>query len=318
MAKLTLTELLQKDELDLRQELSERPDSRIWYLVEKELGGAYVIGTLASGGGAAGSSVMDVRSISNKSVDADKTKLRLEKFIAGFNLYDRLAKLGESEIETRYSDSVRHEMEREQQEYITKRRLKADFPYWLKMATWNLEEGAALIHGLEPRTIKPSLRDPTRERFPILKSWLECREHAFRALRAGQLKDNSKPVEFLTWAEPLGYSIPVGLQALFERIEVAERISSEIQPVSATTLKKLKRSDALSPLITRAIKECESHETSAVWNRMCEYARNKETPLYGITEEGLQYYNQSDEPRTFSKKALLRRLKRIISPDKSR
>ena len=51
MAKLTLTELLQKDELDLRQELSERPDSRIWYLVEKELGGAYVIGTLASGGG---------------------------------------------------------------------------------------------------------------------------------------------------------------------------------------------------------------------------------------------------------------------------
>lgn len=188
-----------------------------------------MIGTLASGGGAAGSSVMDVRSISNKSVDADKTKLRLEKFIAGFNLYDRLAKLGESEIETRYSDSVRHEMEREQQEYITKRRLKADFSYWLKMATWNLEEGAALIHGLEPRTIKPSNRDSTREPFPILKSWLECREHAFRALRAGQLKDNSKPVEFLTWARSLDYPIPEGLQGFLGRGElVAKRAKDEL------------------------------------------------------------------------------------------
>ena len=120
MAKLTLTELRQKGELDVRQELIKRPDSRIWYLVEKELGGAYVIGTLASGGGAVGSRVMDARSIPDKSVDADKTELRFEKFIAGFNLYDRLAKLGEPEIETKYSDSVRHEMERKQQEYISK------------------------------------------------------------------------------------------------------------------------------------------------------------------------------------------------------
>jgi hypothetical protein len=119
----------------------------------------------------------------------------------------------------------RLEIENRQQEYITKFRYEADFPYWLKMATWTFEEGAKLIHGLEPRTIKPPYPDSTREVFPTIKSWLECREHAWRAVRAGLLKGNSKPVDFLIWAESLGYPIPEGLQGLFEKNEAKTKPS---------------------------------------------------------------------------------------------
>ena len=109
----------------------------------------------------------------------------------------------------------RLEMERQQQAYITKWRYEADFSYWLKMATWTWDEGAALIHGLEPRRIKLPYPDSTKELIPIVQSWVECWEHAHRALRAGKLKQFSKPVEFLRWAESLGYPIPEGLQGLF-------------------------------------------------------------------------------------------------------
>ena len=111
----------------------------------------------------------------------------------------------------------RFEIERQQQAYI--RRYEADFPYWLKMATWRWDEGAALIHGLEPRRIKLPYPDSAKELFPIIKSWVECREHAFCALRAGQLKESSKPVEFLRWAESLGYPIPEGLQGFYKACE---------------------------------------------------------------------------------------------------
>jgi hypothetical protein len=88
-----------------------------------------------------GSGAMGSRSNPAKSVDADAIKLQHLKFIEGFVCYDKLAKLGEQEIEIKYSDLARLEIEREQEAYITKRRLHADFLYWLKMATWNLEEG---------------------------------------------------------------------------------------------------------------------------------------------------------------------------------
>ncbi len=111
----------------------------------------------------------------------------------------------------------RFEIERQQQAYI--RRYEADFPYWLKMATWRWDEGAALIHGLEPRRIKLPYPDSTKEFFPIIKSCVECREHAVCALRAGQLRESSKPVEFLRWAESLGYPIPEGLQGFYKACE---------------------------------------------------------------------------------------------------
>lgn len=110
--------------------------------------------------------------------------------------------------------SYRVEMQRQQQAYINKWRYEADFSYWLKMATWRWDEGAALIHGLEPRRIKLPYPDSTRELFPIIKSWLECREHAFHALRAGELKEFTRPVEFLKWARSRGCPIPEGLKGL--------------------------------------------------------------------------------------------------------
>ena len=209
----------------------------------------------------------------------------------------------------------RLEMERQQQAYITKWRYEADFSYWLKMATWTSDEGAALIHGLDPRRIKIPYPDSTRELFPIIKSWLECRKHAVCALRAGQLRESSKPVEFLRWAESLGYPISEGLQGLFGESEAKTKLAINVTlPVSAVTLKKPKRTDVLSPLITRAIKECGSDEISAVWNTLCDYARNKVTPLYGIVPEGLQYDNQNEDPKTFNKRALGERLKRLKTP----
>jgi hypothetical protein len=315
MSKIILTQLLEKGELDVRQERLKRPDTRIWRIVAKELGGAYPLSPINLGG-----MMMGLSSIPEKSIDAYLVSLKKEKIVEGLLRYDKLAKLGEAAIENKYKDLVRLEIEHQQQAYITQCRLEADFPYWLKMPFWTYLEGAALIHGLQPKEEeKIHYHDLTREFFPIIKSWRECREHALRALQAGQLKYNSKPIEFLTWANSLGYPIPEGLQGLFGGSEeLTKRVNNESQPVSVITLEKPKRTDALSPLITRAIKECDSYESSAVWNKMCEYARNKVTPLYGIVEEGLQYNNQSDEPKTFNKIALRKRLKRINSPDKSR
>jgi len=308
MSKYTLTELLERGELDVREERIKRPNLTIWNLIQNELGGAYVL-SLATGGGAG----MGVARVIERTPAAEDIWIR--KVIEGFQRYDELEKLSETEIKSKLTVLFRLEIENRQQEYITKFRYEADFPYWLKMATWTLEEGAALIHGLEPRTIKPSNRDSTRERFPILKSWLECREHAWRAVRAGLLKGNSKPVDFLIWAESLGYPIPEGLQGHFGGSEaITKRVNNESQPVSAIALKKPKRADVLSPLINRAIKECCSDEISDVWNTLRDYANAKVSPLYGIVEEGLQYRNQKDETKYLSKKALGARLKRLKTP----
>lgn len=310
MSKNSMTESLEKREVDVVKERIKRPDKRIWYIVEKEVGAAYVLASLASGGIA-----LPARSIEGKSINDDAIRLKREKFIAGFKRYDKLAKLGEAAIENKYKDLVRLEIEHQQQAYITQWRLEADFPYWLKMPFWTYLEGAALIHGLQPKEEKIHYHDLTRELFPIIKSWRECREHALRALQAGQLKYNSKPIEFLTWAKSLGYPIAEGLQGLFGGSEeLTKRVNNESQPISVITLKKPKRTDALYPLITRAIKECNSYESSAVWNKMCDYARNKVTPFYGIAEEGLQYNNQKDQPRYFNKGALRERLKRLKTP----
>lgn len=212
MSKDTLTQLLEKNQLDVRQERIKRPNLTIWNLIQNELGGAYVL-SLATGGGAG----MGVARVIQRTPAAEDIWIR--KIIEGFQRYDELEKLSETEIKSKLTVLFRLEIEREQQAYIAKLRLKADFPYWLKMATWTWEEGAALIHGLEPRTVKPANRDSTREVFPTIKSWLESRDHALRAIRAGQLKYYSKPIEFLKWAESLGYPIPGGLQVLFAKNE---------------------------------------------------------------------------------------------------
>lgn len=311
MSKYTLTELLERGELDVRQELIKRPNPAIWDIILKELGGAYVLAPVNSGG-----MMLGVSSILEKSIDdADAVRLNKEKIIEGFQLYDKLEKLSETKIKSRLAALVRLEIAKQQQEYINKSRYKADFPYWLKMATWGWDEGAALIHGLEPRTIKPPYPDSNRELFPIIKSWLECREHATRALNAGQLRGYSKPVEFLRWAESIGYPIPKSLKGHFGGSEaITRRVNNESQPVSAIALKKPKRADVLSPLINRAIKECCSDEISDVWNTLRDYANAKVSPLYGIVEEGLQYRNQKDETKYLSKKALGARLKRLKTP----
>jgi hypothetical protein len=308
MSKYTLTELLERGELDVREERIKRPNLTIWNLIQNELGGAYVL-SLATGGGAG----MGVARVIERTPAAEDIWIR--KIIEGFQRYDELEKLSETKIKSRLAALVRLEIAKQQQEYINKSRYKADFPYWLKMATWGWDEGAALIHGLEPRTIKPPYPDSNRELFPIIKSWLECREHATRALNAGQLRGYSKPVEFLRWAESIGYPIPKSLKGHFGGSEaITKRVNNESQPVSAIALKKPKRADVLSPLINRAIKECCSDEISDVWNTLRDYANAKVSPLYGIVEEGLQYRNQKDETKYLSKKALGARLKRLKTP----
>ena len=164
--------------------------------------------------------------------------------------------------------------------------------------------------------------DSTRELLPIIKSWLECREHAFRALRAGQLRETSKPVEFLRWAESLGYPIPKGLQGLFGGSEAQTKLAINVTPpVSAVTLKQPKRANVLSPLINQAIEDCgENTEWASVWNKLVSYSKDPREPLVGLTDSGLKYETQQGEHgfAFLTKDALRKRLKRINSPAKSR
>jgi len=310
MTKDALSVLLKKGELDTVQERMNRSDARIWDMVVKELGGDHVIASLSSGGGAMGGRV--ARPVPAPTIDIEARRLQQQKFIEGFHRYDELEKLGELEIQNRYIESFRLRKEREQQEYISKWRLGAAFPYWLKMPFWSYLEGAALVHGLDPRAIKSHDRDFNKTHFPIVQSWSECKEHAYRAASAGQLKIKSKPVEFLRWAESLGYPLPEGLQGLSGQNEaISKPAIDDAQPASRANLKVLKRENVLSPIIDEAITECGSSKTAAVWNKLREYAVAQKPPFYGITEDGLQYMNQDDIPKALSKRALGDRLKRL-------
>lgn len=305
MTKDALTELLANGELNIAQEREKRPDKRIWEIVEKELGGAYVVALFSSGGFAHGQRVTPAPTI-------EAIRLQRNKYIEGLQRYDELKKLEEPEIRDRYIESIRLKLEREQQEYISKFRLGADFSNWSKMAFWTYREGAALIHGLDPDLIKSRERTLTKTRFPIIKSWVECKEHAFRAVIAGLLESESEPAEFIRWAESLGYPIPQGLQGLSGECEaIATSAIDDASSASGTSLKELKRENVLSPIINQAIKECGNSKTAEVWNKLRDYAKAQKTPFYGIAEEGLQYMNQDDIPKALSKRALGDRLKRL-------
>ena len=71
------------------------------------------------------------------------------------------------------------------------------------------------------------------------------------------------------------------------------------------------RRDILSPIIERAQRECiDRYDVAEVWNMMSGLARRRQTPLYGVVEDGIQYTDESDKPRVLRKKALSERLRR--------
>jgi hypothetical protein len=72
-----------------------------------------------------------------------------------------------------------------------------------------------------------------------------------------------------------------------------------------------KRRNILSPVIEQAQRECiDRYDVAEVWNMMCDLARRRQKPLYGVVEDGIQYTDEFDRPKVLRKKALSERLKR--------
>ena len=80
---------------------------------------------------------------------------------------------------------------------------------------------------------------------------------------------------------------------------------------SQQTARRIRRVNALSPVVERAVRECGSDQAAQVFALMQQWARQKNppAPLRGVTETGIQWINAKDEPKELSLAALRERLR---------
>lgn len=81
--------------------------------------------------------------------------------------------------------------------------------------------------------------------------------------------------------------------------------------VPADSTRKRGRSDLLTPVIEAAQMACgDPNDTAKVWSELRSMAERKVQPLRGITEEGIQWVDSSDAPKTLKIGALRDRIRR--------
>lgn len=89
-----------------------------------------------------------------------------------------------------------------------------DFDYYSKAAYWTLDEGVALLLARRPKSLNGQRVDKFKDNSSKIGiAFVEIRELADRAARAGQLGTTNSPGFFLAWAERNRFAVPDGLQA---------------------------------------------------------------------------------------------------------
>lgn len=92
-----------------------------------------------------------------------------------------------------------------------------DFDYYSKAAYWTLDEGVALLLARRPKSLNGQRIDKFKDNFSKTGiAFVEIRELADRAARAGQLGTTNSPGFFLAWAERNRFAVPDGLQAAIQ------------------------------------------------------------------------------------------------------
>ncbi len=99
-----------------------------------------------------------------------------------------------------------------------------------------------------------------------------------------------------------------GTVAVSDAPEVVVPASSPVLSGTVTHTTKTPRRDILNPVIELAQSQCRNRlDTAEVWAQLGELAKNKTTPLFGATEDGLQYLDKG-VAAIFKRDALDKRL----------
>ena len=95
----------------------------------------------------------------------------------------------------------------------------ADFPFWMNMAYWNLQEAVALSLGKDPRLVneKALRKIYLFDTLAFPKKYMKWGKWIRRAQQSGDLPKKIRPAEFSTWAAENNLEIPTELTDLIKR-----------------------------------------------------------------------------------------------------
>lgn len=211
---------------------------------------------------------------------------------------------------------------------------QANFAFWLKADFWTFDDAIALLLGKNPNVVTWEAVDkamnpkgffkPAPVRSQFLTGYMALRDFALRSevMTSGP---KLRPVDVVTWAtQRVGMALPEPLRAVASPETRQPLLASPTRPtpprmstpaetgipkvVRYTT--KARRRDSLAPVIEQAQDACaDPFDVAAVWARLQVMAQDKVPPLFGSTEDGLQYLDQG-ETAILNRKALWKRLAR--------
>ena len=111
-----------------------------------------------------------------------------------------------------------------------------------------------------------------------------------------------------TQSEEPSSHIAAWLEALGTQINTAPLATVATVPPLSTL-----GDDLLSPLVNKAIAEC-GQDNAAVFNLLKTWAKGKQAPMFGITEDGkIQWTDSNDKVQELSRRALGLRIKRATT-----
>ncbi len=126
----------------------------------------------------------------------------------------------------------------------------ADYPHWIKMSYWTLDEGVALLLGLNPKytswdLMKQFLDTPDT----VPRDYSDLRDIVLRAQATQKITDPVLPLIFIEWAASANIEIPPGLQeqaAIMKNIKMpADAEKDDILKETAMLQNKIKVLEAL-------------------------------------------------------------------------
>lgn len=200
-----------------------RNDQRIWALVGEELGLDHVPAAGNSGGGACGSKSMGVHHTIKPTEPSNKElKLYATNLALGARRYDQFAAMPADELENKYGEHLDRTL------LFDDNNATADFEYWLKMPVWTIFEGIALLLNLNPETAAQKVEKARHA--PTAKKYKANLEIARRYVKIKQeLTYNTKPSDFIAWADNVGIEAPKELLTAYE-VSTGKNASSNTPP----------------------------------------------------------------------------------------
>ena len=202
--------------------------------------------------------------------------------------------------------------------------------YWLKKLMWTREEFACLYCGINPLGYKQYNANFGYVELRISSEKNEQIEDVQRVVRDMLETHRSivnSPIKWRELTKEVGLSPMDWLEQIPDTIAASEknsltsetadgnsqRLSTDGNPHATVVVRnstKSKRRDILTPVIEKAQSTCQDpSDTAEVWATLQILAEEKQAPLIGGTEDGLQYL-ENGTAKIFKRDSLRKRLDR--------